>query len=104
MVLIIAILAVVALGIVVIAVKEDKKFKNTIKLQKKIAEGFKPNAVDRDGDGIVQEGTKWERPASAKKAPAAKKKPVAKAKPAAKKKSSSTSKPKKKTVAKKKTK
>jgi hypothetical protein len=25
--------------------------------------GYKSNAVDRDGDGIVQEGTKWERPA-----------------------------------------
>lgn len=64
--------------------------------------GYNPNAVDRDGDGIVQEGTKWERPegtvkvipakkAPAKKAPAKKtstataaKKPAAK-KPAAKK-------------------
>ena len=30
-------------------------------LNKKIAQGYKPNAIDGDGDGIVQEGTKWER-------------------------------------------
>jgi hypothetical protein len=24
--------------------------------------GYNPNAIDRDGDGIVQEGTPWERP------------------------------------------
>lgn len=42
------------------------------------------NAIDRDGDGIVQEGTKFERPATPKhKAPA--KKPVAKKSTAAKK-------------------
>lgn len=59
--------------------------------------GYKSNAVDRDGDGIVQEGTKWERPAGtvkvipAKKAPAKKtstataaKKPAAKKAPAKK--------------------
>lgn len=59
--------------------------------------GYNPNAKDNDGDGIVQEGTKWERPEGTvkvvpkKKAPAKKtstattaKKPAAK-KPAAKK-------------------
>ena len=30
-------------------------------LNKKIADGYNPNAVDGDKDGIVQEGTKWER-------------------------------------------
>jgi hypothetical protein len=36
---------------------------------------FNPNAIDRDGDGIVQEGTIYERPATPKpkKAPVAKK-------------------------------
>jgi hypothetical protein len=37
-----------------IAIKEDR-------LQKKISQGFNPNAKDRDNDGLVQEGTKWER-------------------------------------------
>jgi len=31
-------------------------------LEEKIADGYNPNARDGDGDGIVQEGTKWERP------------------------------------------
>ena len=43
-----------ALGISWIAIKEDR-------LQKKIADGFKPNAKDGDKDGLIQEGTKWER-------------------------------------------
>lgn len=43
-----------ALGISWIAIKEDC-------LQKKIDDGFKPNAKDGDKDGLVQEGTKWER-------------------------------------------
>lgn len=43
-----------ALGISWIAIKEDR-------LYKKMADGFNPNAKDGDGDGIVQEGTKWER-------------------------------------------
>jgi hypothetical protein len=30
-------------------------------LNKKIQDGYNPNAKDGDGDGIVQEGTKWER-------------------------------------------
>jgi hypothetical protein len=30
-------------------------------LEKKIKDGFNPNAKDGDGDKIVQEGTKWER-------------------------------------------
>lgn len=43
-----------AVGISVIAIKEDR-------LAKKIADGYNPNAIDKDGDGIIQEGTKWER-------------------------------------------
>lgn len=43
-----------AVGISVIALKEDR-------LAKKIADGYNPNAIDKDGDGIIQEGTKWER-------------------------------------------
>jgi hypothetical protein len=30
-------------------------------LDKKIQDGYNPNAKDGDGDGIVQERTKWER-------------------------------------------
>ena len=48
-----------------------------------VSEGYKANAIDRDKDGIVQEGTPSERPVAKKKAPA--KKPAAK-KPAAPKK------------------
>ncbi len=48
-----------ALGISWIAIKEDR-------LQKKIANGFNPNAKDGDKDGLVQEGTKWERKAKKK--------------------------------------
>ena len=48
-----------ALGISWIAIKEDR-------LQKKIDDGFKPNAKDGDKDGLVQEGTKWERKAKKK--------------------------------------
>jgi hypothetical protein len=33
-------------------------------LEEKIADGYNPNARDGDGDGIVQEGTEWERPES----------------------------------------
>jgi hypothetical protein len=43
-----------ALAISWIAIKEDR-------LQKKIADGFNPNASDGDKDGLIQEGTKWER-------------------------------------------
>jgi hypothetical protein len=45
-----------ALVISIITIKEDR-------LNKKIAEGFNPNAKDGDKDGLVQEGTKWERKA-----------------------------------------
>lgn len=44
-----------AIAISVIALREDR-------LQK----GFKLNAKDGDGDGWVQEGTKWERKAKKK--------------------------------------
>jgi hypothetical protein len=48
-----------AIAISVIALREDR-------LQKKITDGFKPNAKDGDKDGLVQEGTKWERKAKKK--------------------------------------
>lgn len=73
---VIIIVALLFVSISAFAIYEDKKIKDKIKLEKKKAEGFKPNAIDRDGDGIVQEGTKWERPAPAKKTAA--KKPVKK--------------------------
>lgn len=40
-------------------VKGPKKSKKTSKVQ------FKPEAIDADGDGIVQEGTPFERPVEA---------------------------------------
>jgi hypothetical protein len=51
-----ALLVYLAMALVIswIAIKEDR-------LQKRIADGFKPNAKDGDKDGIVQDGTKWER-------------------------------------------
>lgn len=53
------------------------------------AEEFKQNAVDKDKDGLVQEGTPFERKITivkkpVKKAVAPKKKPVAKKSPAKK--------------------
>ena len=45
-----------AIAIYVVAIREDR-------LLKKIANGFNPNAKDNDKDGLVQEGTKWERKA-----------------------------------------
>ena len=45
---------VLSIAISVIAIQEDR-------LQKKIADGFNPNARDGDKDGLIQEGTKWER-------------------------------------------
>jgi hypothetical protein len=50
MIEVVLVYALMAVAISWIAVKEDR-------LQK----GFKPNAKDGDGDGWVQEGTKWER-------------------------------------------
>jgi hypothetical protein len=44
----------IAVAISIVTIREDR-------LQKKIADGFNPNAKDGDGDGWVQEGTKWER-------------------------------------------
>lgn len=49
----------IAVAISYIVLKEDR-------LIKKIADGFKPDAKDGDKDGIVQEGTKWERKAKKK--------------------------------------
>jgi hypothetical protein len=47
-------------AIALIAIADDRK-------AKQIEEGYNPNAVDRDGDGIIQEGTKFERKAKPKK-------------------------------------
>ena len=38
----------------VVAYREDR-------LLKKISQGYKPNAKDGDKDGLIQEGTRWER-------------------------------------------
>jgi hypothetical protein len=46
----------IAVAISILTIREDR-------LQKKIADGFNPNAKDNDGDGLVQERTKWERKA-----------------------------------------
>ena len=50
------VLVYVALALVIswITIKEDR-------VQKKIADGFDPNAKDGDKDGLIQDGTKWER-------------------------------------------
>lgn len=45
-----------AIGFVYIAIQDEKFYKN-------IRDGYKPNAKDGDNDGIIQEGTKWERKA-----------------------------------------
>jgi hypothetical protein len=51
--------------------KSSKKIKEEIKEEVvepvveakiKAEDGFKPNAKDGDGDGFVQDGTKWQRP------------------------------------------
>ena len=95
------ILIVGALGIAIAyyAIREDKQDKEIQRMINK--------AIDRDNDGVILEGTPFERKVAkpVKKAPA-KKKPVAKAKakPVAKKKSATAAKPKKKAVAKKKSK
>jgi hypothetical protein len=51
-----AVLVYLALAVAIswITIKEDR-------LQKKIADGFDPNAKDGDKDGLIQDGTKWER-------------------------------------------
>lgn len=77
--------------VAIIAVRHDRK-------AKMLEEGFNPNALDRDGDGIVQEGTKFERKAKPKAKPKPKAKTVAKPKKKAPAKSKTTgkAKPKKK--------
>lgn len=93
------ILIVGALGIAIAyyAIREDQQNKEI----EKLAAGYKPWAIDRDKDGIVQEGTPWER-----KVKVAAAKPKAKAKPKTKPKAKPKAKApaKKKPVAKKKSK
>lgn len=91
MIEVIAILVAVGLGVTLFAIADDKRFK----LQEKINDGYNPFALDGDDDGLVQEGTKWERPV--KKAA---KKPAKKAVKKAVKKTAAP-KPKKKAVKKK---
>jgi hypothetical protein len=52
--------AALALVISIITIKEDK-------LNKKIAQGFNPDARDGDKDGLLQEGTKFQRKVKRKK-------------------------------------
>lgn len=49
----------IAVAVSYVVLKENR-------LNKKIADGFKPDAKDGDKDGLVQEGTKWERKAKKK--------------------------------------
>jgi hypothetical protein len=56
---------VAVIAIIVISLRNDK--------------GYNSKAKDKDGDGIVQEGTRWERPApTVRVIPAKKKAPVKK--------------------------
>lgn len=48
-----------AVCISIIAIQEDRH-------DKKIADGYNPDARDGDGDGLIQDGTKWERKAKKK--------------------------------------
>ena len=79
--------AIAVIAIVVISMRSDTK-------------GYNKKARDKDGDGIIQEGTKWERPApTVVVVPAKKKAPVKKA--AAKKAAPAKKAPAKKAPAKK---
>ncbi len=63
-----------------------------------LVKGFDINAIDKDGDGLVQEGTQFERKVTVVKKATAKKAPVKKA---AAKKTTEKKSPAKKTTAKK---
>lgn len=52
--------AALALVISTITIKEDR-------LNKKISQGFNPDARDGDKDGLLQEGTKFQRKVKRKK-------------------------------------
>ena len=54
MIKVILVYVLMAIAISYIEIKENL-------LNKKIANGYKPNAKDGDKDGIIQDGTKWER-------------------------------------------
>jgi len=45
-----------------VVVEEEETTTTEQTLEEKIADGYNPDARDGDEDGIVQEGTKWERP------------------------------------------
>jgi len=104
--LVILVVGVIAVAIAYYAIKEDQQNKEIEKLVKR--------AIDRDGDGVILEGTPFERKvakpvkkaAAKKKTTSAKAKPkAAKAKPKAKVKPKAKKAPaKKKAVAKKKSK
>jgi hypothetical protein len=97
--LVILVVGVIAVAIAYYAIREDQQNKEIEKLVK--------NAIDRDGDGVILEGTPFERKVAkpVKKAAAKKKTTSAKAKPKAKVKPKAKKAPaKKKAVAKKKSK
>ena len=65
---ILLIVLLLAIAISAVAIYEDK-----------LSKGYKPDARDGDGDGIIQEGTRWERSIkSAEVSPKKKKKAAAK--------------------------
>lgn len=70
------VLLVMSIAIGAVAIREDK-----------ISKGYNPDALDGDGDGWIQEGTKWERPTTleAKKKAVKKKAAAKKAAPVKKK-------------------
>lgn len=94
--LIIFLLGALGIAIAFYAIREDKQDKE---IQRMI-----DNAVDRDKDGVILEGTAFERKVAkpVKKAPAKKKAVAAKPKAKPKTKSKTVAKPKKKAPAKKK--
>ncbi len=52
MISVLLVYAAMAVAIALIAIHEDR-----------LSKGFKAEAEDGDGDGLVQDGTKWERKA-----------------------------------------
>ena len=82
MIELLSVITILIIGVSAFAIAEDKRLKRQEKIYR-----YNPLAIDGDGDGKVQDGTKWERPAPkkavAKKAPAKKK--AAKKAPAKKK-------------------
>jgi len=51
------------MGFLIVLDRENRRLKSDL-LAAHIELGFKPKAKDRDGDGWVQEGTRWARKAN----------------------------------------